>query len=183
MAPADSRSFGPAPYLQGIAAAGPLARAGRHRALPRLEYFTPRELDLSAPITFLVGANGAGKSTLLEAIAVAAGFPEQGGPLGDELTGLRAKPALVRSPDELGLELTSRRPRAGFFLRAESFFNVARDIDRLELESVYGGQRLHEQSHRVVRGAGREPLRCRRPVSARRAGGGAVGAERAGLHR
>ncbi len=48
-----------------------------------------------------------------------------------------------------------RRPRDGFFLRAESFFNVATEIERLDAEpssgppviGSYGGRSLHEQSH------------------------------------
>ena len=49
----------------------------------------------------------------------------------------------------------SRRPRTGFFLRAESMFNVASEIDRLDAEpglgakviGSYGGVSLHEVSH------------------------------------
>ncbi len=37
------------------------------------------DLELSAPVTFLVGENGTGKSTLLEAIAWSVGFGAQGG--------------------------------------------------------------------------------------------------------
>ncbi len=36
------------------------------------------DLQLSAPVTFLVGENGTGKSTLLEAIAWSLGFGAQG---------------------------------------------------------------------------------------------------------
>jgi predicted ATPase len=109
------------------------------------------ELALHPAVTFLVGENGTGKSTLVEGIAVAAGFNPEGGttnfafatrddsvsPLGDLLT-------LVRG---------SRRPRTGFFLRAESMFNVATEIERLNeigpepLLGSYGGTSLHEMSH------------------------------------
>ena len=48
-----------------------------------------------------------------------------------------------------------RRHRGGFFLRAESFYNVASNIDELDAEpglggkliSSYGGVSLHKQSH------------------------------------
>ena len=40
-----------------------------------------------------------------------------------------------------------RRPRDGFFLRAESFFNVATEIENLGVTEFYGGKSLHEQSH------------------------------------
>lgn len=35
----------------------------------------------------------------------------------------------------------------GFFFRAESFFNVATEVDRLGATNSYGGASLHEQSH------------------------------------
>ena len=51
----------------------------------------------------------------------------------------------------LVLQRGPRRPRDGFFLRAESFYNVATEIDRLDeiapLKGAYGGRSLHEQSH------------------------------------
>ena len=149
MPPPDPRTFGPGPYLRAVRRAGGLARTPRAPRLPVPPYWTPVELDLSAPVTFLVGENGTGKSTTLEAIAAAAGFAPEGGPLSAELeaSGLRARPPLAGQPDEWALELTTRKPRAGFFLRAESFFGVARAIDALELADVYGGTRLHEQSH------------------------------------
>jgi len=45
-----------------------------------------------------------------------------------------------------------QRPRDGFFLRAESYFNVGTEIERLDEGSgaileAYGGVSLHEQSH------------------------------------
>jgi predicted ATPase len=102
-------------------------------------------LELKPGVTFLVGDNGSGKSTLVEAIAVAAGFNAEGGsrnfrfatrasesPLGEYLTVVR----------EAG-----RRERSSFFLRAESFYNVATEIDKLGVQGSYGGQSLHERSH------------------------------------
>jgi predicted ATPase len=129
--------------------AGVLARTWRAPALPVAAWHVPVELDLSAPVTFFVGENGTGKSTTLEAIARAAGFAAEGGPLSAELeeTGLRARPPLARSADEWIVELSTHKPRNGFFLRAESFFNVAQIVDARELEDVYGGTRLHDQSH------------------------------------
>jgi len=47
--------------------------------------------------------------------------------------------------------LSARKPRTGYFLRAESFFNVAQFVDsghRFAPDvSLYGGVPLHEQSH------------------------------------
>ena len=49
----------------------------------------------------------------------------------------------------------ARRPKVDFFLRAESYFNVASEIEALDREpgsgppiiSYYGGVSLHEKSH------------------------------------
>ena len=102
-----------------------------------------------APVTFLVGENGSGKSTLLEAIAVAWGFNPEGGSknfnfaTANTHSGLYRRLRIVRAPT---------RPRDGFFLRAESFYNMASNIDALD-EGVgdfvrgYGGKSLHRQSH------------------------------------
>lgn len=101
------------------------------------------KLDLDPGVTFLVGDNGSGKSTLVEALATAAGFNAEGGSKSFRF-------ATRSSESSLGDHLVlcwNRRPRAGFFLRAESFYNVATEIDRLDLAPVYGGQSLHERSH------------------------------------
>lgn len=151
MSPREHRRFGPGPYLREIAPAGPLAGTGRVRALPAVDYLELPALRLDAPVTFLIGENGSGKSTLLEAIAAAAGFLPEGGPLTDDLregdgAPHRAVPPAATDRHAPGLHLTPTRPRSGFFLRAESFFNVAALIDRLGM-SAYGDRDLHAQSH------------------------------------
>lgn len=108
-------------------------------------------LVFDRPVTFLVGENGTGKSTLLEAVAVACGFNAEGGSRNFSFS-TRATHSL------LGEYLTPARrryPRDGFFLRAESFYNVATNIDELDEEpglgppliDSYGGTSLHCQSH------------------------------------
>ena len=108
-------------------------------------------LPLHSAVTLLVGENGSGKSTLLEGIAVAAGFNAEGG-----TKNFRFGTRSSHSPlyEYLRLVKGVRRPRDGFFLRAESFFNVATEIERLDSEGFgppvidsYGGKSLHEQSH------------------------------------
>jgi predicted ATPase len=145
----DGRIYGPGPYLRAVRLAGPLAGNWRAPRLPTVPWLPPVELDLSAPVTFFVGENGSGKSTTLEAIAAAAGFNAEGGPLSAELEdrGLRARPPLARDRDEWIVELTAAKPRTGFFLRAESFFNTAAAIDALDVDGIYGGTKLHAQSH------------------------------------
>jgi predicted ATPase len=103
------------------------------------------ELSLPGPVTFFVGENGTGKSTLLEAVAVAAGFNAEGGSRNFRFStrpshsGLHEYLRLVRPPG---------RPRDGYFLRAESFYNVATAAeDQYGVLDAYGGRSLHEQSH------------------------------------
>lgn len=108
-------------------------------------------LRLHPRATFFVGENGSGKSTLMEAIAVAAGFNAEGGTKNFRFSTRSSESELHRY---LRLARTERRPRTGFFLRAESFFNVATAIEELDrdpggpkLIDSYGGKSLHEQSH------------------------------------
>lgn len=114
-----------------------------------------RDLDKIAfhpAVTFFVGENGSGKSTLLEAIAVAAGFNPEGGSRNFRFATRESHSALGAC---LRLARKGRRPRDGFFLRAESYFNVATEIERLDADAdggppvagAYGERPLHEQSH------------------------------------
>lgn len=110
------------------------------------------ELELDAKVTFLIGENGSGKSTLIEAIAVLAGFNAEGGSKNFKFGTRRSESCLHQFMRPVR---GHRRPRDGFFLRAESYFNVATEIERLDAEpsfgrpiiDSYGGASLHEQSH------------------------------------
>lgn len=103
-------------------------------------------LELHPRVTFFVGENGTGKSTLLEAVALAAGFNAEGGSRNfsfstqDTHADLNVHLRLVRGVS---------RPKDGFFLRAESFYNVATylDHDASFALDAYGGESLHAQSH------------------------------------
>jgi predicted ATPase len=109
-------------------------------------------LPLHPAVTFIVGENGSGKSTLLEAIAVAWGFNPEGGSKNFQFQTRGSHSSLN---EYLTLIKNFRRPKDGFFLRAESFFNLATDIERMDAEPAeappiinsYGGRSLHEQSH------------------------------------
>lgn len=109
-------------------------------------------LDLHSKVTFFIGENGSGKSTLLEAIAVSVGFNPEGGTKNFRF-GTRASHSNLH--EHLRVAKGIRRPKDGFFLRAESFFNVATEIENLDAEPAfgppvigsYGGRSLHEQSH------------------------------------
>jgi predicted ATPase len=103
------------------------------------------ELRLGPQVTLFAGENGSGKSTLVEAIAVAAGFNPEGGSRHMTVSTRRSHSELHR---HLRLVRGTRRPRTGYFLRAESFFNVATYIEEIpEAVLSHGGTSLHEQSH------------------------------------
>jgi len=110
------------------------------------------DLDLHPAVTFVVGENGSGKSTLLEALAVAWGFNAEGGTRNFRF-GTRASHSVLH--EYLRLVKGIHRPRDGFFLRAESLFNLATEIEHLDAEPAsgppiidsYGHRSLHEQSH------------------------------------
>jgi predicted ATPase len=105
------------------------------------------ELVLDPHVTLFAGENGSGKSTLVEAIAVAAGFNAEGG---SRHVNMSTRPSHSALHTYLRLVRGRHRPRTGYFLRAESFFNVATYVERLgdpAIAAVYGGVPLHERSH------------------------------------
>ena len=100
-------------------------------------------LYFSNDVTFLLGENGSGKSTLIEAIAVAYGYNAEGGSRNFNFS-------TRNSHSDLCEKITISRknhPKDGFFLRAESFYNVASNIDEIQATHNYGGISLHNQSH------------------------------------
>lgn len=113
-------------YLRGIG------------ALNRVE-----RVEFTAPVTFFVGENGSGKSTLLEAMAIACGFNPEGGTRNyrfstfDSHSELSAAVRVIRGV---------RRERHGYFLRAESFYNVATQ-EAAYAETPELSMRYHERSH------------------------------------
>jgi predicted ATPase len=113
------------------------------------------ELNLNSRVCLFVGENGTGKSTLLEAIATHYGFGREGGNRNfgnDRTESNHSIDPLVRA-----LRLSfDRRTGAGYFLRAESFFNTVSHMDNLHKEpaphappisAYYGGRSLHTRSH------------------------------------
>jgi predicted ATPase len=119
-------------------------------SLPAVKNLT--RLEFHPRVTFFAGENGSGKSTLLEAIAVAFGFNPEGGTRNFDFSTAQTHSELNRF---IRLAKGIKKPRDGFFLRAESFYNVASYIDEKDREggigppiiNSYGGVSLHEQSH------------------------------------
>jgi len=113
---------------------------------------TLETIDLHPRVTYIIGENGSGKSTLLEAIGVAMGFNAEGGSINFDFGTRNTHSELYRY---LRVAKGIKRFKTGFFLRAESFYNVATAIDVMDEEpgisppiiDSYGGVSLHEQSH------------------------------------
>lgn len=98
-------------------------------------------VKFAAGVTFFVGENGAGKSTLIEAIAIKAGFNAEGG---TKSFTSRNRPSESVLHEGLWLARGFRKERSGFFLRAETMFNVATEAEGYR---EYGWANLHEVSH------------------------------------
>jgi predicted ATPase len=96
-------------------------------------------------VTFLVGENGSGKSTLLEAIAVAHGLNAEGGSRNFNFE-TRASHSPLGEWIRVWKSFQSAAHDA-YFLRAESFYNVATEIERLGVGRIYGDVSLHDMSH------------------------------------
>jgi predicted ATPase len=150
----DSRArtrTAPARFIRRVRLA-PDAQTGRYPfTLPAVAHLARTGgLALAPGVTFLVGENGTGKSTLIEAIAVAAGFNPEGGSQNFRFATRATESSLG---DHLVLTWGTTKPRTGFFLRAESYYNVASEIERLDREPgpsllpAYGGRSPHERSH------------------------------------
>ncbi len=109
------------------------------------------ELNLHSRVCFLVGENGSGKSTFLEAIAEHSGFGREGGSRNISYSTTDSSYSPSRLVKALRLSW-SVKINQGYFLRSESFFNIATYLDKLqELDgrtlASYGGKSLHKQSH------------------------------------
>lgn len=107
-------------------------------------------LKFHPDVTFIIGENGSGKSTLIEAIALQMGFSTEGGSKNSQFQ-------THNNSSQLFNYLTGiksfKKPTDYFFLRAESYYNVAtymEDVyqnDREKFIKQYGVPSLHECSH------------------------------------
>ncbi|WP_416148422.1 AAA family ATPase [Salipaludibacillus sp. HK11] len=118
--------------------------------LPIIRHF--RELYFHPNVTYIVGENGMGKSTLLEAIALKMGFNAEGGTLNFNFSNYDSHSNLEQY---LRLSKGVYKAKDSFFFRAETYYNLATNIEELDQEPYsggkvidsFGGKSLHEQSH------------------------------------
>lgn len=101
-------------------------------------------LEFHQDVTFFIGENGSGKSTLLEAIAQILGYNPEGG---NKNTLFATKSTHSELFKYLKPSRSYKRPKDGYFLRAESFYNLASYVDEVGYLGSYGGLSLHKQSH------------------------------------
>ncbi|MBR6706943.1 MAG: AAA family ATPase [Clostridia bacterium] len=139
-------------YIRRMSLREPLPKESYLNRLPVIRHLSEYGIEFHKQVTFFVGENGSGKSTLVEALAISQGFNPEGGTKNFSFS-------TENSHSELWEYLRVARgflyPKDGFFLRAESFYNVATNIDQMDREPGpgrpvilnYGGRSLHRQSH------------------------------------
>ena len=118
-------------------------RIDNNSYLKRIEAFLGVEkLDFNKLVTFFVGENGSGKSTLLEAIAVAHGFNPEGGTKNYVFSTHDTHSELC---DAIRISKGYRKEKWGYFLRAESFYNVATQEEEYA-DFKHPSAKYHEKS-------------------------------------
>jgi len=110
------------------------------------------KIDLRSKVTILVGENGTGKSTLLEGLAIAMGCSAEGGSRNFRFSTMDTHTQLHYY---LRVARDSKPIRDIFFYRAETYYNFATEMKKLdaepsfdpEIRHAYGGRELHQLSH------------------------------------
>lgn len=118
--------------------------------LPVIRSF--KELKFHPNVTYIVGENGMGKSTFLEAISISLGFNPEGGTLNFNFSSFDSHSEL---DEYIRVARGANKPSDSFFFRAETFYNLASNIEELDSEpglgrkiiDSFGGKSLHKQSH------------------------------------
>jgi len=142
-------------YVRWMELPAPLPRESWLNGLPVVRHLAEKRIEFHKPVTFFVGENGSGKSTLIEALAVALGFNPEGGSRNFHFSTRDTHSELCEA---LRVARGAVRHRTGFFLRAESYYNFASNLDKLDedeegeyssgpLIMQYGCKSLHKQSH------------------------------------
>ena len=138
-------------YITSVSLKSPPPNKSYLSRLPVIRHLARSPIEFAKPVTFIVGENGSGKSTLIEGIAAAFGFNPEGGSLNFSFETKATHSELWRL-----LRLSKLyRPKDGFFLRAESFYNASSYLEEIDeipaaapkVLEAYGGVSLHEMSH------------------------------------
>lgn len=111
-----------------------------------------KELSFEKNVSFFVGDNGIGKSTLIEALAVKLELNAEGGTQNFMFSTNDTHSNLY---EYLNIVTDIIKPKNKFFFRAETFYNLATEIDELDkipsrstrVIDSYGGKSLHNSSH------------------------------------
>ena len=130
-------------YIRWMELPDPLPRESYLNWLPVVKYLSENKIEFHKQVTFFVGENGSGKSTLIEALAISQGFNPEGG---SRNFNFRTADTHSELYSYLRVARGVIRHQRGYFLRAESFYNVATNIDELGIADYYGGS-LHRRSH------------------------------------
>ena len=101
------------------------------------------KIEFQSPVSLFVGENGTGKSTLLEAIAVAHGFNPEGGTKNYVFSTYDSHSELC---DAIRIAKGYRKEKWGYFLRAESFYNVATPEEKYA-DIAHPSMQYHKKSH------------------------------------
>ena len=132
-------------FLKGFSLNIPKDERSYIRDIPVIKSLNNNEwFNFKKPVTFFVGENGSGKSTLLESLAISVGLNAEGGSRNFNFSTKHTESNLH---NYIRVARTSYE-KDSYFLRAESLYNVASNIEELRLNlDFYGGRSLHEQSH------------------------------------
>ena len=102
------------------------------------------DICFSTPVTIFIGENGSGKSTIIECIAELAGINLEGGSKNNKFStyestseSLADSCLLVRAP---------KYPKDSYFYRAESYFSLMTELDKLGVSNDYFDRELHHLS-------------------------------------
>lgn len=129
-------------FIQGLSI--DWSKIDSHSYLREIEAINQlEEVVFEKPITFFVGENGSGKSTLLEALAVSYGFNPEGGTKNYSFSTYDSHSSLHHA---LRLSKGFRQAKWGYFLRAESFYNVATQ-EEAYADFEHPSEKYHEKSH------------------------------------
>ena len=130
-------------YIRQISIPGEIPSDNYIANIPIVQHLKQHTLELRKPVTIFVGENGIGKSTLIEALAVSMRFNAEGGSRNFNFKTHESHSALH---EYIRVAKGRLLKEDGYFLRAESFYNVAtKEEEYADLE--HPSEKYHEKSH------------------------------------